>query len=161
MTAALAATSQSVLDGALTELTIRDTGLCDLPSHCVDTIVAFIDEDDALAVAMACRALRDGVLLRWQSSAEHARLRSRLRGAVVSVARIRWAHLQAGVPINEDTCEAAAAAGRQDVIVYLRSVGCPWDEGTCAAAMEEGHVALLRWLRKSGCPYDALGWGRT
>ena len=151
----------SNLEAPLTELRLHDVCLCDLPAHCIESIVAHTEEDDALAVALACCALRDAVLLRWPSNGNHARLRSRIRGAVISVARIQWAHLDAGLSLNEDTCEAAAAAGRQDVIIYLRSVGCPWDEGTCAAAMEEGHVALLRWLRKSGCPYDALGWGRT
>ena len=135
--------------------------LCELPPQVLDMITSIIDEDDALAMALTCRALCALVFERWPSRGDRPRLRSQIRGAVVSIARVSWAYHSCGLRLNEDTCAAAAFQGRRDVIEWLRSMECPWDEGTCAAAMEAGHVALFRWAKKEGCPYDALGWGRT
>ena len=57
-----------------------------------------------------------------------------------------------------ETCAAAAADGRLDVLQFLRAEEppCAWDASACAAAAYNGHLAVLQWLREQEppCAYD-------
>ena len=50
--------------------------------------------------------------------------------------------------LTEATCAAAAAAGRLDILKFLRHQNppCPWSADTCTAAATHGHLAILHWL---------------
>lgn len=85
-------------------------------------------EDDA-TLLFACRA--------WRGDSEGcAWLRSR------------------GCPWSEQACSSAAAAGRLDMLQWLRSHDppAPWDTETCLAAADAGHVDILQWLRQQDPP---------
>jgi hypothetical protein len=48
----------------------------------------------------------------------------------------------------------AAAAGRNDMVIYAHAHGCPWDERTVEAACRRGARNILRYVLANGCPYD-------
>jgi len=90
-----------------------------------------------------------------------------------SIPMLAWLK-RAGCPFHVVVCEAAAAAGNMDNLVWLRlettfsnapkssksltcwadKYRCPWDEQTCAAAAQGGHLTVLKWAREHGCPWD-------
>ena len=51
-------------------------------------------------------------------------------------------------------CPAAAAAGKLEVLVWLRSQDVPWGEETCLAAAKAGHRFVLEWAVNNGCPWS-------
>ena len=60
--------------------------------------------------------------------------------------------------LDEETCAAAAADGRLDVLQILRAQQppCAWDSRSCTAAAFHGHLAVLQWLRQQTppCPWS-------
>ena len=60
--------------------------------------------------------------------------------------------------LNEETCAAAAAQGRLDVIKFLRhqKPPCPWSSETCTAAAYRGKLDVLLWLfgQTPPCPFN-------
>lgn len=56
--------------------------------------------------------------------------------------------------IDEETCAAAAAAGRVDILMILRSQQppCHWDARACTAAAFHGHLEVLQWIRQQQPP---------
>ena len=64
-----------------------------------------------------------------------------------------WAHGQ-GFQFTDETCARAAFGGRFEILKWLRQKGCPWNEGVCARAAYKGRLEILKWLRKEGCPWD-------
>ena len=59
-----------------------------------------------------------------------------------------------GARPREETCAAAAAGGRLEVLKWAREHGCDWDEVTCACAARGGHLEVLKWAREHGCPWE-------
>eukprot|EP00878_Enallax_costatus_P027022 GHUV01029048.1.p1 GENE.GHUV01029048.1~~GHUV01029048.1.p1 ORF type:complete len:187 (-),score=15.01 GHUV01029048.1:601-1161(-) len=59
-----------------------------------------------------------------------------------------------GCPWSEQACSSAAAAGRLDMLQWLRSQDppAPWDSETCLAAADAGHIGILQWLRQQDPP---------
>ena len=64
-----------------------------------------------------------------------------------------WAHGK-GYQFTEETCAHAAFGGHFEILKWLRKKGCPWNEGVCARAACKGRVQILEWLREEGCPWD-------
>ena len=60
--------------------------------------------------------------------------------------------------LDEETCAAAAADGRLDVLRVLRAQvpPCPYDTCACTAAAFHGHLEVLQWLRAQmpDCSWD-------
>jgi hypothetical protein len=131
-------------------------------------------EDDALCLALTCRALRDALWARFprrprpppaigQREAERiaqARTRVRTRDAAVgaTVGRLAWAR---GLGPESrlywrpwKICVTAARHGALASLQWARANGFPWDTDTCAIAAEGGHLAVLQWARANGCDWD-------
>ena len=64
-----------------------------------------------------------------------------------------WAHGR-GFQFTDETCARAAFGGHLEILKWLRKKGCPWNEGVCARAAYKGRVQILEWLREEGCPWD-------
>jgi hypothetical protein len=68
---------------------------------------------------------------------------------------LQWAISSGGARVDEETCAAAAAGGRLDVIKFLRSLSptpCPWDVRTWVGAARCGNVKVFEWLAYKLCP---------
>ena len=126
-----------------------------------------VHEDDALCLALTCRALRDALWVRfprrrrpYKYGDAHVGTWVRTRDAAVvgTVGRLAWAR---GLdrPWPESTpdriCETAARHGALASLQWARANGCDWDAGTCDRAAEGGHLAVLQWARANGCEWDA------
>jgi hypothetical protein len=57
-------------------------------------------------------------------------------------------------PWDADTCRAAAQGGYLDMLRYAHEHGCPWNESTCSNAAQQGHLEVLRYAHEHGCPWD-------
>ncbi|AVK75268.1 Ankyrin repeat domain containing protein [Pandoravirus quercus] len=66
---------------------------------------------------------------------------------------IQWVREQ-GRGVHATVCDTAAEHGQIHTIRWMRSTHCPWDEDTCAAAARGGQLATLQWLRANRCPWD-------
>ena len=110
-------------------------------------VVDLVDEDDALALALTCRTLRDAVRSLFSQPHPRApRLRTRTRACACSVTRMAWARA-CGCPC---ACRWAAQLGKQEVLEWARAQGCPW-HGAVVGASAGGHAELVRWLHEEGC----------
>lgn len=56
---------------------------------------------------------------------------------------------------NEFTCMKAAASGQLHILKWLRENGCPWDENTPNTAAYNGHLSAVKWAHLNGCPWNA------
>lgn len=56
----------------------------------------------------------------------------------------------------EESCTAAAASGRLDILEWLRSGTdpCPWSTKTINQAVRKGHFELFKWAVQNHCPID-------
>ncbi|AVK76635.1 F-box domain containing protein [Pandoravirus neocaledonia] len=71
---------------------------------------------------------------------------------------LREAHRREDRSMTNATCDAAAAAGRIDIIEWTLAQGCTLRANTCRFAIENGHVAVLDWLRAHDCPWHHAMW---
>ncbi|GLC49936.1 hypothetical protein PLESTB_000324800 [Pleodorina starrii] len=76
-----------------------------------------------------------------------------LTAASDSVANLEVALVSAGLDLQRELLEAAAAAGQLDMCKVLHARGCPWGDSLSAAA-KAGHRHVCEWLLASGCPLD-------
>jgi len=134
-----------------------------------------VHEDDALCLALTCRALRDALWARFPARPAgdaHAGARVRTRDAAVvrTVGRLAWARGLGrlfGGPAEADMwpqpredwapwkiCEAAARYGALASLQWARANRCEWTSTTCRAAARGGHLAVLQWARANGCDWD-------
>ncbi|GLC44060.1 hypothetical protein PLESTM_001550400 [Pleodorina starrii] len=86
-----------------------------------------------------------------------------LTAASGSVANLDVALVSAGLVLQCELLEAAAAAGQLDMCKVLRARGCLWGDSLSAAA-KAGHRHVCEWLLASGCPLDmyvvcSAAWG--
>ena len=60
-----------------------------------------------------------------------------------------------GCPFDEGTCLHAAASGKLEKLVWLRSppINCPWDAGTTQTALSYCRWDMLKFALDNGCPY--------
>lgn len=92
----------------------------------IQRVADAVAEDDALALALACRALRDALLAHRRA----ARFRTREAGVLLSANRLRWARGLPGIPdwlVRKDSPEACwriARAGHLAVLRFARADGC-------------------------------------
>jgi hypothetical protein len=130
-----------------------------------------VHEDDALCLALTCRALRDVLWARFprrQAGETHAgaRVRTRDVAVVATVGRLAWARgldqqwqsarqpIADGGNLRDNICETAARHGALASLQWARANGYDWAVGTCGAAAEGGHLVVLQWLRANGCEWD-------
>jgi hypothetical protein len=125
-----------------------------------------VHEDDALCLALTCRALRDALWVRfpaWSASDAHAGARVRTRDAAVvgTAERLAWARgLDRAWPgPREDwhldqICEIAALHGALASLQWARANGCKWSARTCSTAAQGGYLAVLQWAWANGCEWD-------
>ncbi|GLC68205.1 hypothetical protein PLESTF_000661800 [Pleodorina starrii] len=73
-----------------------------------------------------------------------------LTAASGSVANLEVALASAGLELQCELLEAAAAAGQLDMCKVLRDRGCPWGDPLGAAA-KAGHRHVCEWMLASGC----------
>ncbi len=59
-----------------------------------------------------------------------------------------------GYDLNVEACEAAAAAGDLETLMYVHTEGCPWDERTTTAAATHCHLSCLEYTLDFSCPSD-------
>ncbi|GLC49489.1 hypothetical protein PLESTB_000224600 [Pleodorina starrii] len=76
-----------------------------------------------------------------------------LTAASGSVANLEVALVSAGLDLQCELLEAAAAAGQLDMCKVLRARGCFWGDSLSAAA-RGGHRNVCEWMLTSGCPLD-------
>jgi hypothetical protein len=126
-----------------------------------------VHEDDALCLALTCRALRDALWARFLArpagdAHEGARVRTRDAAVVGTVGRLVWARgLDPPWPgpraswLPGQICRIAARHGALTSLQWGRANGCEWDEDTCWAAALGGQLAVLQWARANGCEWDA------
>ena len=132
-----------------------------------------VHEDDALCLALTCRALRDALWARFPvrpTSDAHAGARVRTRDASVvgTVGRLAWVRrgldrpwpgTRPGWQPNStwQICARTARYGALASLQWARANGCDWNEATCSAAAEGGHLEVLQWLRGpiAGCNWNA------
>ena len=132
-----------------------------------------VHEDDALCLALTCRALRDALWARFPvrpTSDAHAGARVRTRDAAVvgTVGRLAWVRrgldrpwpgTRPGWQPNStwQICARTARYGALASLQWARANGCDWNEATCSAAAEGGHLEVLQWLRGpiAGCNWNA------
>ena len=60
-----------------------------------------------------------------------------------------------GYPFSAEACEAAAAIGDFEILMYLHTEGCPWDERTTTAAAISNKIACLEYAVDFQCSVDA------
>jgi hypothetical protein len=125
-----------------------------------------VHEDDALCLALTCRALRDALWARFPrrpAADAHtgARVRTREVAVVGTVGRLAWARGLGAVGSAEPfdpgrgwICQTAARHGALASLQWARANGCDWDSNTCMEAAGGGHLAVLQWARASGCDWD-------
>jgi hypothetical protein len=123
-----------------------------------------VHEDDALCLALACRALRDALWARFpRRPADDAGVRVRTRDAAVvgTARRLAWARgLDRPWPEPRKHCQprwicaTAARHGALASLQWARANGCDWNEYTCQLAAGGGHLAVLQWARANGCDWD-------
>ena len=133
-----------------------------------------VHEDDALCLALTCRALRDALWARFprrpagdaQVAHTGARVRTRDVAVVGTVGRLAWARgldrpwpgardisadISAEWQVTRDIiCETAARHGALASLQWARANGCTWDADTCSGAAKGGHLAVLQWARAKG-----------
>jgi hypothetical protein len=126
-----------------------------------------VHEDDALCLALTCRALRDALWARFPrrpAGDAHAGARVRTQDAAVvgTVGRFAWAVcLDRPWPEPRDDwhpwkiCAMAALYGALASVQWARANGYEWNWKTCYAAADGGHLEVLQWLRANGCDWDA------
>ena len=126
-----------------------------------------VHENDALCLALTCRALRDALWTRFPrrpagDAHTGARVRTRDVAVVGTVGRLAWARgLDRPWPEPRrgwrpaKICETAARHGALASVQWARANGCDWDNSTCCSAAEGGHLAVLQWLRANGCDWSA------
>ena len=54
--------------------------------------------------------------------------------------------------MREQAFVSAAAAGRLEVLKWLREQGCPWSATVSNAALAAGQRRCFEWLKREGCP---------
>jgi hypothetical protein len=125
-----------------------------------------VHEDDALCLALTCRALRDALWARFPrrpAGGAHtgARVRTRDAAVVGTVGRLAWARdLERPWPGPRagwrpaQICRTAARHGALASMQWARANGCEWDRSTCSSAARGGHLAVLQWARANGCDWD-------
>ena len=59
-----------------------------------------------------------------------------------------------GYELNAEACEAAAAAGDLECLMYLHTEDCPWDERTTTAAATGSQFTCLEYALDFSCPCD-------
>ncbi|GLC70439.1 hypothetical protein PLESTF_000973700 [Pleodorina starrii] len=77
-----------------------------------------------------------------------------LTAASGSVANLEIALVSAGLDLQCELLEAAAAAGQLDMCKVLRARGCLWGASLSAAA-KAGHRHVCEWMLASGCRLDS------
>ena len=121
-------------------------------------ITDVVNEDDALCLALTCRALRDALWARFPTRPAgdtHAGARVRTRNAAVvgTAGRLAWA-LDLNQPwpgprvinydIRDQICETVARHGALASLQWLRADGRNWKViSTCIGAAKGGHLAAL------------------
>ena len=144
----------------------------------IELIAQQIDEDDRLAAALSCHALRDAVR---RGAPPRLQLKTRVASAVKSLERLKWS-LAVGCP-RQRLCEHAAALpslpdtrpvcmsdghGRllvpdarlvcmrdgRPLIEFMRLVDgtCPWG-ATCDAAAARADMSMVEWAHAHGAPW--------
>ena len=129
----------------------------------IELIAQQIDEDDRLAAALSCHALRDAVR---RGSPPQLQLKTRVTSAVKSLARLKWS-LAMGCP-RQRLCEHAAAlpdtrpydplveymSDGRPLIEFMRLVDgtCPWG-ATCDAAAARADMPMVEWAHAHGAPW--------
>jgi hypothetical protein len=126
-------------------------------------VTNLVHEDDALFLALTCRALRDALWARfprrpsrarqrksnWGNAHMGVRVRTRDAAVVGTVGRLVWARGQLDRPWPEprfdwsrsDICKIAARYGALASLQWARANGCDWDTNTCSIAAYGGHLA--------------------
>jgi hypothetical protein len=125
-----------------------------------------VHEDDALCLALACRAARDALWARFPRRAAGdanagARVRTRDAAVVGTAGRLAWTR-DLDQPWPEprtdwrpsDVCATAARHGALASLQWARADGCEWGAYTCFEAARGGHLAVLQWARANGCDWD-------
>ena len=59
-----------------------------------------------------------------------------------------------GAIFSATTCVMAAGKGQLHIIKWLRENGCPWNERTPGIAAFKGQLSALKWARENACPWD-------
>jgi hypothetical protein len=127
-----------------------------------------VHEDDALCLALACRALRDALWARFPRRPDGdvyagRRVRTRDVAVVAWVARLVWARgldqpwpeLRHNLTWPEEICAKAAEHGALASLQWARANNCAWGVDICIQAAAGGHLAVLQWARTNGCDWDA------
>jgi hypothetical protein len=139
--------------------------------NCLHLVTDAVHEDDALCLALTCRALRDALWARFprrpaEDSRAGVRVRTRDAAVVGTVGRLAWARGRPDWPDWPDwpwleprefghICMTAARYGALASLQWARANGCGWYADTCSAAAGGGHLAVLQWARANGCDWDA------
>ena len=129
----------------------------------IELIAQQIDEDDRLAAALSCHALRDAVR---RGAPPRLQLKTRVASAVKSLERLKWS-LTMGCP-RQRLCEHAAAlpdtrpydplveymSDGRPLIEFMRLVDgtCPWG-ATCDAAAARADMPMVEWAHAHGAPW--------
>jgi hypothetical protein len=141
--------------------------LLDKHSHGLRLVTDAVHEDDALYLALICRALRDALWERFPQrpagdAHAGARVRTRDAAVVATVGRLAWARgLDRSWPGTRTSwypasiCETAARHGALASLQWARANGCDWTMNTCREAAEAGHLAVLQWAQANGCDWNA------
>jgi hypothetical protein len=123
-------------------------------------VTDLVHEDNALCLALTCRALRDALWVRFPrrpAGDSHAGARVRTRDAAVvrTVGRLQWARgLDRPWPESREGWqldEICAANGALASLQWAWANGCDWSVTTCYQAARGGHLAVLQWARANGC----------
>ena len=150
------------MDGALAA---SPFALLDMHSS-LRLVTDVVHEDDALCLALACRATRDALWARYPRRAASdanagARVRTRDAAVVGTAGRLAWARdLDRPWPGPRKEwrpakiCGTAARHGALASLQWARANGCGWDTDTCSDAARGGHLVVLQWLRANGCDWD-------
>ena len=113
-----------------------------------------VHKDDALCLALTCRALRDALWAHFPAQpAGHAaagtRVWTRDAAVVGTVGRLAWAWgLDRPWPEPREgwrpskICETAARHGALASLQWARANGCAWSVATCTAAAHRGHLPV-------------------
>lgn len=141
----------------------------------VSNVLAFVDDEEFLFVAVVARAWREcwGGRPRWtravRAETSEAQLLSSFgcglrRSAAVSGALARLGKLQllqrahqAGCPLTDRSSRGGVTGGLS--VEWAMGSGFTWRgerDDACAAAAQGGHLRTLQWLRENGCPWNSL-----
>jgi hypothetical protein len=125
-----------------------------------------VHEDDALCLALTCRALRVALWARFPrrpagDTCAGVRVRTRDAAVVGTMGRLAWARgLDRPWPEPRNhwqpwqICVTAARHGALASLQWARANRCPCNKHACRAAARFGHLAVLQWLRANGCGWD-------